>query len=196
MAHLDRTDHGSTVSRGTGIHATILTSDLRLTTVTSPSGPPRSLSNRFALRVGSSRVFLRTLAPLMPKIDRAVHRMTRGRYFPSAGGTPAVMLTTTGAKTGQPRTSPLATVPLDGVFYVVGSNYGGEKHPAWSGNLIKNPDARISYRGRDIEVAAHLLTAEEKAVTWPRLTERWPAYQQYTTLTDRDLRVFRLTPKA
>ena len=159
------------------------------------TSPKRSLSTRFALRVSSSPMFLRRVAPLMPKLDKAVHRLTGGRYFPSQGANPAVMLTTTGAKSGLARTTPLASVPLDGDFYVVGSNYGGEKHPAWSGNLIANPDAHVSFRGQDIDVTAHLLTTEEKQTTWPRLIERWPAYDQYAELTDRDLRVFRLRPK-
>ncbi|HVU74666.1 MAG TPA: nitroreductase family deazaflavin-dependent oxidoreductase [Mycobacteriales bacterium] len=159
------------------------------------TAPKRRLGTRFALKISSSPWFLRTIAPQMPKLDRAVHKLTGGRYFPSQGANPAVMLTTTGAKSGLPRTTPLASVPLDGDFFVVGSNYGGEKHPAWSANLIANPDARISFRGKDIEVRAHLLTAEEKVVTWPRLIERWPAYDRYSELTDRDLRVFRLSPK-
>ena len=157
--------------------------------------PNRSLGTRFALRISSSRRFLKHVAPHMPKVDRAVHRLTKGRYFPSSGANPAVMLTTTGAKSGLARTTPLASVPLDGDFYVVGSNYGGEKHPAWSANLIAHPDAQVSFRGKDIDVTAHLLTAEEKVGIWPRLIERWPAYDRYAELTDRDLRVFRLRPK-
>jgi deazaflavin-dependent oxidoreductase (nitroreductase family) len=155
----------------------------------------RRLGTRFALRISSSRRFLKHVAPLMPKLDRAVHRLTGGKYFPSQGATPAVMLTTTGAKSGLSRTTPLNSVPLDGDFYVVGSNYGGEKHPAWSANLMAHPDAHVSFRGDDFDVTAHLLTAQEKTDVWPRLIERWPAYDRYAELTDRDLRVFRLRPK-
>lgn len=155
----------------------------------------RRLSTRFALRLSSNRTFLRRVAPLMPKVDKAVHRLTKGKLLPSAGATPAIMLTTTGAKSGLVRTNPLASVPLDGDLYVVGSNYGGEKHPAWSANLIAHPDAHVSFRGKDMDVTAHLLSAEEKAAIWPRLTEQWPAYDRYAELTDRDLRVFRLVPK-
>jgi deazaflavin-dependent oxidoreductase (nitroreductase family) len=105
------------------------------------------------------------------------------------------VLTHTGAKTGLRRVTPLACMPDgDGAWYVVASNFGQKQHPLWSGNLIKTPQAQVTYEGRTYDVAARLLSAEEKAVTWGRLTKVWPAYDAYVELSGgRDIRVFRLT---
>jgi deazaflavin-dependent oxidoreductase (nitroreductase family) len=109
---------------------------------------------------------------------------------------PTLMLTTTGAKSGLPRESPLATLVDGDAFYVVGSNFGTEKHPAWSGNLIKNPKATITYGGKRRDVVAHLLTDEEKQAVWPKLLTVWPTYDSYVERSGRNLRVFRLEPVA
>jgi deazaflavin-dependent oxidoreductase (nitroreductase family) len=105
---------------------------------------------------------------------------------------PCAIVTTTGRKSGEPRESPLATVPLDGSLYVVGSNFGKPHHPAWSWNLLADPTAQVSFRGSDFAATAQLLDADEKAATWPRLIERWPLFDQYVERSGRDLRVFRL----
>ncbi|MFC7728992.1 nitroreductase family deazaflavin-dependent oxidoreductase [Actinomadura keratinilytica] len=78
---------------------------------------------------------------------------------------------------------------------VVGSNFGRDKHPAWSGNLLKNPEAEVSFRGRTVPVTARLLDDAERAEIWPRLLEVWPVYDRYAGRVTRQLRVFRLTPR-
>lgn len=147
------------------------------------------------VKMSSSDSFLRFAPKVVPHLDRLLHRVSGGKLIMSAGMVPSLVLTTTGAKTGQRRTTPLATKPEDGFWYVVGSNFGGEKHPAWSANLIANPDAEVSYRGRTTPVRAHLLTPEEKAQVWPRLVKFWPNYDVYVERSHRDLRVFRLDPR-
>ena len=107
----------------------------------------------------------------------------------------ALVLTTTGAKSGLQRETPLATMPDGDAFYVVGSNFGREKHPAWTGNLIANPQARVTFRGRTIDVRARQLSDDEKAAVWPKLTKMWPTYDRYVERSGRNLRVFRLEPR-
>ncbi|HET7721027.1 MAG TPA: nitroreductase family deazaflavin-dependent oxidoreductase, partial [Acidimicrobiales bacterium] len=85
--------------------------------------------------MAGSPAFAKVAPKVVPRLDRALHRVTGGRVILSGGMVPSLMLTTTGAKTGQPRKTPLATVPHDGALYLVGSNFGRESHPAWSGNL-------------------------------------------------------------
>jgi deazaflavin-dependent oxidoreductase (nitroreductase family) len=129
-----------------------------------------------------------------PFLDKVISKVSGGRFTMTSLIVPTLVLTTTGAKTGQPRTTPLACMPDgEGVFYVVGSNFGTEKHPAWTGNLIKTPNATVMYGGSRVAVDAHLLTDDEKAAVWPRLTKVWPVYDTYIQKTDRNLRVFRLT---
>ena len=133
----------------------------------------------------------------MPPLDRRLSRATGGRFVLSSLLVPSLVLTTTGARSGQPRTTPLATLPEDdGSFLVVGSNFGQSKHPAWTANLLAHPAAEVVFAGRCIPVEAHLLTADERAEAWPRLTRVWPTYDRYVELAEgRELRVFRLVPR-
>jgi deazaflavin-dependent oxidoreductase (nitroreductase family) len=88
----------------------------------------------------------------------------------------------------------LAAVPLDGSYYVVGSNFGGPHHPAWSYNLLAHPEASISVDGRDVAIRAELLSPRDKEEIWPRLLTVWPPYERYAQRSGRELRVFRLAP--
>jgi deazaflavin-dependent oxidoreductase (nitroreductase family) len=150
---------------------------------------------RAVVKASGSKTFMRVGPKVVPHLDRLLHRVSGGRVIMSAGLLPSLVLTTTGAKTGQKRTTPLATKPEDGGWYVVGSNFGREHHPAWTANLIANPEAEVSYKGRSTPVTAHLLTAAEKEMTWPRLVKFWPNYAVYVERSGRDLRVFRLDPR-
>ncbi|MDT7548898.1 MAG: hypothetical protein QOE84_1292 [Actinomycetota bacterium] len=149
---------------------------------------------RIVQRAAQTSSFQPVALKLAPRMDKVVSRLSGGRFTVTSLIVPALVLTTTGAKTGQPRTTPLATMPDgDDVFYVVGSNFGIDKHPAWTANLMKNPRAKVMYGGKSSDADAHLLSDEEKAEVWPRLTKVWPTYDTYVAKTDRNLRVFRLT---
>ena len=149
---------------------------------------------RTVQRVAGSRQFAPIAKHVVPRIDRGLTKLTGGRFVISSLLVPSLVLTHTGAKTGQRRQTPLACMP-DGerAWYVVASNFGQEKHPAWSANLIANPAAQVTYSGTTYEVTAHLLTDDEKAAIWPRLTTVWPTYDRYVELSGRNLRVFRLS---
>lgn len=142
--------------------------------------------------MAASRLFARIGPTIVPPIDRAVHRLSGGRLLLSRGMLPCAVVTTTGRRSGQPRETPLAAVPLDGDLYVVGSNFGKPTHPAWSWNLLADPVATVSFEGDEYRADAHLLDADEKQSTWPRLIERWPLFDLYVDRSGRDLRVFRL----
>jgi deazaflavin-dependent oxidoreductase (nitroreductase family) len=150
---------------------------------------------RAVVKMSGSKTFRAVGPKIVPHLDRTLHRLTGGRVIMSGGMLPSLVLTTTGAKTGQKRTTPLATKPEGKSWYVVGSNFGREKHPAWTANLAANPDAEISFRAKTVPVHAHQLTAEEKAELWPQLVKFWPNYDVYTERSGRDLRVFRLDPR-
>lgn len=158
---------------------------------------PDSPLGRTVQRVAGSPLFLKSIARVVPRLDRAVYRLTGGKRIMSGGVVPTLVLHTTGAKSGQPRTTPLATMPDGDSFYVVGSNFGQEKHPAWSANLLANPEATVSFHGRTTPVHAHLLSPDEKQQVWPKLLTVWPNYDKYVELSGgRDLRVFRLEPRS
>jgi deazaflavin-dependent oxidoreductase (nitroreductase family) len=149
---------------------------------------------RAVQKVAGSPLFSKVAPPIITPLDRFLHRISGGRVMLSRGLVPILVLTTTGAKSGQPRTVPLACFPDGDGFYLVGSNFGREHHPAWSGNLLKTPRAEVSFEGRDFPVEARLLSDEEKAEVWPRLLDIWPTYDRYVERSGRNLRVFRLDP--
>ena len=75
---------------------------------------------------------------LQQPADTALHRLTNGRATLSSllSGLPIAMLTTTGARTGMPRTLPVVAMPADNGLIVIASNYGRPNHPAWYRNLL------------------------------------------------------------
>ena len=152
---------------------------------------------RTVQKVAGSKRFAPVAKHVIPQIDRALTRLTGGRFVLSSLLVPSLVLTHTGAKSGLQRTTPLACMP-DGpsAWYVVGSNFGQEKHPAWTANLLKNPAAKVTYEGTVTPVSAHLLDAAEKAAVWPRLTQVWPTYDRYVEMSGREIRVFRLAAQA
>lgn len=145
-------------------------------------------------RMATSSWFRKVGPRVVPQMDRIVHRVSKGRFTTSALLVPSLVLTVIGAKSGQPRVIPLACLPDDGSFYVVGSNFGQVAHPAWTTNLDANPDATVSYRGADHAVRAHRLDDDEKAEVWPKLLHIWPSYATYAEVSGRSLRVYRLDP--
>jgi deazaflavin-dependent oxidoreductase (nitroreductase family) len=151
-----------------------------------------SRAGRAVQKVAASPLFAKVAPPVVTRLDRLVHRVTGGRRILGQGLVPTLVLTARGAKSGEPRTVPLACVPDGDVIYLVGSNFGRERHPAWTGNLLKHPRATVSFEGRTFDVEASLLGPDEKAAVWPTLRAVWPNYDVYTERSGRDLRVFRL----
>jgi len=148
-------------------------------------------------KMATSKGFRKVGPKVVPHLDRFLHKVTGGRVILSRLMVPSMVLTTTGRKSGLARESPLACVPDgDGGWWVVGSNFGQQSHPAWTGNLIADPRATVSYEHRETPVVAHLLTDDEKAQTWPKLTAVWPAYDDYVVSSGRNIRVFHLAPDA
>lgn len=152
---------------------------------------------RAVQKVAGSRRFAPVAKHVVPRIDKGLNRLTGGRFVLSSLLVPSLVLTATGAKSGQPRVTPLACMPEDdGGWVVVGSNFGQTKHPAWTANLLANPDATVTFRGREVAVRARLLDGDERSATWARITRVWPTYDRYVELSGgRDIRVFRLDPQ-
>ncbi|MGV9754252.1 nitroreductase family deazaflavin-dependent oxidoreductase [Streptomyces tricolor] len=150
---------------------------------------------RFVQKVSATRVFAKAAPRVIPALDRGVHRLTRGRVLLSARLLPGLVLTSTGARSGLPRRTPLAGMPEgdDGGWILVGSNFGRTAHPAWTHNLLAHPEASVNWKGRDLPVTARLLTGEERAAAWRALLAFWPPYAVYQARVRREIRVFRLT---
>ncbi len=134
-------------------------------------------------------MLLRALVPL----DRWVLERSGGRYTALGPfGTPLLLLTATGARSGRPRTTPLFYLHDGARILVAASNFGRSSHPAWSANLLAHPDAAVTIGGERIGVRARLLTGTEAERGWERFCRAARPYRAYAERTDRTIRVFAL----
>ncbi|MGH0035622.1 MAG: nitroreductase family deazaflavin-dependent oxidoreductase [Myxococcota bacterium] len=134
------------------------------------------------------------------RLHRAVYERTGGRWMSRLAGIEMLLLTTTGRRSGLPRTTPLACFARGGEggepreWVVVGSNNGQERHPAWWLNLEAQPLARIQVGAERHDVRARLAEGEERADLWPWLVQRNPVYARYERRTRRPIPVVVLSP--
>jgi deazaflavin-dependent oxidoreductase (nitroreductase family) len=123
-----------------------------------------------------------------------MYRRFGGLLGGRVGRTPVLLLTTTGRKSGQPRTVPLNYI-TDGPNYVVtASNSGREKPPLWYFNLKTNPRAVIQLGRKTKEVTAEIASPDDKRRLWPMLARKAPVYDIYQTRTLRDIDMVILRP--
>ena len=150
---------------------------------------------RLVRRAGHTRTLSR-LAPLLVPADRLVGRLTRGRVV-ALGLVPSLVLTTTGRRSGLPRSNPLLYVPDGDGYVLVGSNWGQTAHPAWALNLVAQPRAIVTLKGETFPVRATLVTGAERERLWALAVREWPAYDTYVRRSGgRAIKVFRLTRAA
>jgi deazaflavin-dependent oxidoreductase (nitroreductase family) len=121
-----------------------------------------------------------------------IHRRSGDRF----GGMDVLYLHTVGARSGEPRTSPLARMDDgEGDVLVVASYGGAQHHPGWYHNLVAHPDqVSVEYGGRTRRVTVRQLEGEERAAAWKHITAVQPRFAEYETKTDRELPVLRLIP--
>lgn len=124
------------------------------------------------------------------------------RYVESEGrdghewrpGVPALLLTTTGRKTGTRRRTALI-YGRDGEDYVIVASRGGApQHPAWFLNLTADPRVEVQVGGLRFPATARVTAGEERVRLWRTMTAIWPDYDSYATKTDREIPVVLLTP--
>ncbi len=130
----------------------------------------------------------------MVKLHVALYRGSGGRAFTKFKGAPCLLLDHAGRKTGKRRTNPLIYVEDGDSLAIVASAGGSPKDPGWWRNLKANPETTVQVKGEKRRVRARQATPEEKSRLWPRLTEVWPDYDEYTMRTDREIPVILLEP--
>jgi deazaflavin-dependent oxidoreductase (nitroreductase family) len=116
-----------------------------------------------------------------------VYRETDGEHGYHWRGTTILLLSTTGRKSGQERTTPLIHRTDDGRWVVVASKGGASDHPGWYENLQANPEATIQVKGERIPVRGSTAEGEERERLWSAMTEVWPAYDEYQHKTSREI---------
>jgi deazaflavin-dependent oxidoreductase (nitroreductase family) len=109
------------------------------------------------------------------RIHIFLYRQTGGSVWGRMLGSPVLLLTTTGRRSGQPRTVPLVYTQQGGQYAVIATD-----NPAWQGNLRSNPRACIEVRGQQLEVIARDAAPEETARLWASLVEQSPAFARFS----------------
>ena len=122
-----------------------------------------------------------------------LYRVTGGQA-PHLWHRRALVLTTIGRRSGQPRTVLVQCFADGDAWLVVAANSGLDSNPGWYHNLKAHPHAHIEVEGRRFEVRAVELTPAEAAAFWPRVLEAAPDYAKYTERTSRSLPLLRLVP--
>jgi deazaflavin-dependent oxidoreductase (nitroreductase family) len=127
---------------------------------------------------------------MVGKLNAPVYRISGGRVGGKLGKAPVLLLTTTGRKSGQPRTAPVLYLADGERFVVINTNAGNAKTPAWSLNLGANPEAEVEVGGERIKVLARLAEGEERDELWRRHMQQYSGWDYYESKLDRQPGVF------
>ncbi|HQF95078.1 MAG TPA: nitroreductase family deazaflavin-dependent oxidoreductase [Microthrixaceae bacterium] len=133
---------------------------------------------------------------LMSRFNTGLYRRTGGRVgakFP--GGAPVCLLTTTGRKSGEPRTMPLLYLRDGDDIVIVASKGGFSSHPQWYLNLLADPEVTIEIKRTKLPMTARVADADEKAALWPKLVGMYSSFDQYQERTERDIPVVVCSPR-
>jgi deazaflavin-dependent oxidoreductase (nitroreductase family) len=131
----------------------------------------------------------------LTKANVWIYRKSGGRWFGKFDDAPLCIVHNKGAKSGEPRETPLTYLP-DGDRVVLIASYGGApKSPAWYHNLKANPDIEIERNGKREPMRAHQADAAERAELWPRIVDMYAGYGVYQERTDREIPVMVCAPR-
>lgn len=135
---------------------------------------------------------------LVVTVDRWLDRVSRGRVpLLRLAGLPTLTLHVVGRKSGELRSTPLLCASWGNGLVIVGSNWGGQRTPAWVHNLRDAGDGEvaISVYGAQLVVDVRELAGHERDEAWSAAARVWPNYEIYARRTTRELPVFHLTPR-
>lgn len=149
-----------------------------------------ALFERFAISRAGSQLAVH----IAPRIDKVLIPRTNGRVS-TAGMDRTGLVTSTGAKSGQPRTNPLTLIDDSDGLLAIGSNYGRPTHPGWSANLLAHPECTVEYKGPPRLYRAELLVGDAREAAWATAVDFYAGYENYrVNCAPREIRVFRLRP--
>jgi deazaflavin-dependent oxidoreductase (nitroreductase family) len=125
-------------------------------------------------------------------------RANDGKVGGQFEGANLLLLHTTGAKSGQPRISPLAYFRIDGKLIIIGSFAGAPKDPAWVHNLRANPAVHVEVGApqgvQAFDVTARELPAAERDALFEKVSAAAPGFAEYQSKTSRVIPLFELRP--
>jgi deazaflavin-dependent oxidoreductase (nitroreductase family) len=141
------------------------------------ANPLQRALRRFASSAPGSWLFARVLH----RVDKPVFRLSGQRFTLTSllAGLPMAMLTTTGAKSGKPRTVPVLGLPTSDGLAVISSSYGQRRHPGWYHNLRANPHGSVCVDGERWDVRAVEAEGERRDRIWKQALAVYPGFATY-----------------
>jgi deazaflavin-dependent oxidoreductase (nitroreductase family) len=121
-------------------------------------------------------------------------RANEGKVGGQFAGAPLVLLTTTGARSGQPRTSPMMYLDDGGRRYVFASKAGAPTNPDWYHNLKANPEVTVEVGTDELRATAREVTGAERDRIYAHQAGLYPGFAEYQEKTDRTIPVVELVP--
>lgn len=134
-------------------------------------------------------------AETMQAFNQAVIEEFRGNGGKVGGqfeGADLLLLTTTGAKSGEPRLTPLAYLRIDGRLMIIGSYAGADVHPGWVHNLRAHPRAKVEIGTTTFDAVAFELPTVERDEIFSRIIAAAPGFADYQARTSRVIPLFEL----
>jgi deazaflavin-dependent oxidoreductase (nitroreductase family) len=131
---------------------------------------------------------------LLGGLHRSVYRLTGGKVGARIVNLPVLLLTTTGRKSGRPRTQPLAYTRKGHGYVVIASKGGAARHPLWYLNLRANPQVEVTVGRETHKVRAREAEGEERERLWRQMADVYPGYDRYAKRTRRRIPVVVLEP--
>ena len=158
----------------------------------------RNWVQKALLKFTSSIIGAKIASSILHPIDKGVLTLTKNRFSLTSilSGIPVVVLTTIGARSGEPRTVPLLGVIKDEKIFLIASNWGQAHHPGWYYNLKANPEAEISIGKNTGPYIARDATDAEREEYWAEAVKMYMGYAEYKKrVSTRKIPMFILTPK-
>jgi deazaflavin-dependent oxidoreductase (nitroreductase family) len=144
----------------------------------------QNMFQRFIHKITSNRLVINFFAPRMHNIDFFVLKLTNGKYtLAEIAGWTIIQLTTIGARTGQERTMPLLAGVDGDTVALIASSFGREHNPGWYYNLKKNPECRVTYKGKSSTYVAREASGSDYEKYWKVVSSNYPSgYANYKEL--------------
>jgi deazaflavin-dependent oxidoreductase (nitroreductase family) len=148
------------------------------------------LLHRLVQKLASTAAGSWLLARVLPGVDRLGLKLSRGQITLTSilAGVPVMWVTTTGARSGKPRTRPLLPIPdpeHPGRYALIASNFGQRRFPAWYYNLKKHPQATGVLNAQTMTLRAHEAAGEEYERFWRYATDTYFGYALYARRAGR-----------
>lgn len=134
-------------------------------------------------------------AEFMKELNKSIveeFRANGGKVGGQFEGADLLLLTTTGAKSGQPRLAPLAYFTIDGKMIIIGSKAGADTNPDWVHNLRANPEAHIEVGTEAYDVTSRELPRDERDALFAKVVAAAPGFGEYQSKTSRIIPLFEL----